>query len=148
LKPRSKVFVKVNHLSPASPPEKAVYTHPLFVQVVLRLLKDYDVDTTVGDEVFSQMLVDLFSCVPPHLTIMDAVVGMEGEGPSAGVPKKIGLSLGSTDAVALDAVATRIVGYEPGRIFTTYYAQERGLGAGDIAILARKGDGGRGSRAL
>jgi hypothetical protein len=43
---------------------------------------------------------------------------MEGEGPSAGVPKKIGLILGSTDAVA-----TRIVGYEPGRIFTTYYAQ-------------------------
>jgi uncharacterized protein (DUF362 family)/Pyruvate/2-oxoacid:ferredoxin oxidoreductase delta subunit len=239
LKPRSKVFVKINHLSPASPPEKAVYTHPLFVQEVLRLLKDYDVDATVGDdipssaadgflasgyrhvcaglgirlvnlketgfqqvpvrgkvlekvyvgrpvlgadfvlnlpklkthsytiftgavknmfgviphglrldchrrfvrnEVFSQMLVDLFSCVPPHLTIMDAVVGMEGEGPSAGVPRTLGLILGSQDAVALDAAATRIVGYNPQDVFTTYYAQERGLGVGDMNLINIAGE--------
>lgn len=239
IKPRSKVFVKINHLSPSSHPDRAILTHPLFTQEVLRLLRDYDVDITVGDDihsrgedgfltsgyrrlcaemgirlinlketgfaevlirgvvlekafiarpfleadfvlnlpklkthsftiftgavknmfgvipyglrlnyhrrfirndVFSQMLVDLFSCVPPYLTIMDAVVGMEGEGPSSGAPKNIGLILASPDAVALDAAATRIVGYEPLRVFTTYYAHERGLGVGDINLIEIAGE--------
>jgi len=39
LRPRSKVFVKINHLSPPSPPEKAIVTHPVFTGEVLRLLK-------------------------------------------------------------------------------------------------------------
>jgi len=92
-------------------------------------------------EVFSQMLVDIFSCAPPQLTIMDAVIGMEGEGPSAGHPRKVGLILASRDGVALDAVASKIVGFNPLDIFTTYYANQRGLGTGkieEIEILGEK----------
>jgi len=92
-------------------------------------------------EVFSQMLVDIFSCAPPQLTIMDAVIGMEGEGPSAGHPRKVGLILSSRDGVALDAVASKIVGFNPLDIFTTYYAHQRGLGTGkieEIEILGEK----------
>ncbi len=239
LKSSRKVFVKVNLLSPLASVEKAICTHPAFVQEVLSLLKDYDVDITVGDDLpssqedtflpsgyrrvctelgirlvnlketgfievpvrgkvldkcyfarpvldadviinlpklkthsftlytgavknmygviphglrvdchrrfvrndaFSEMLVDLFSCVRPRLTIMDAVIGHEGEGPSAGSPKNIGLILASADGVALDAAATRIVGYEPLRVYTTYYAHERGIGVGDIDLIEVAGD--------
>ncbi len=92
-------------------------------------------------EVFSQMLVDIFSCAPPQLTIMDAVIAMEGEGPSAGHPRKVGLILASRDSVALDAVASKIIGFNPLDIFTTYYAHQRGLGTGkikEIEILGEK----------
>ena len=34
-------------------------------------------------EIFGQMLVDIFSCAPPNLNIMDAIHAMEGEGPSS-----------------------------------------------------------------
>jgi len=41
-------------------------------------------------EQFSEMLIDLLQFHSPVLTVMDAVVGMEGDGPSAGNPRGIG----------------------------------------------------------
>ncbi|MFZ2055433.1 MAG: DUF362 domain-containing protein [Candidatus Aminicenantales bacterium] len=93
------------------------------------------------NDIFSRMLVDVFSAAPPRLTIMDAVVGMEGEGPSSGVPRKIGLIIAGRDAVAVDAVAARVAGYHPSAVFTTSAANARGLGVGDlqgIDILGEK----------
>ena len=234
LKPGTKVFAKINHLSPHAPPDRAICTHPLFVREVLRALLERNVRVTVGDDVsfgrgdafvasgfrqacaevnvplinlresgfariplqgavlksiyvakpvleadlvlnlpklkthsftiftgavknmygviptglrldghcrflrndlFSRMLVDVFSAVPRQLTIMDAVIGMEGEGPSAGVPKRIGLIISGADGVAVDAVASCVVGYHPFDIFTTSEAQARGLGVGDLGSI-------------
>lgn len=59
---------------------------------------------------FAGMCLDLSACVAPRLTIMDAVVGMEGNGPHNGSPRKIGLLLASTNPLALDVVATEIIG--------------------------------------
>ena len=240
LRPKSKVFVKINHLSPPSPPEKGIVTHPAFTREVLRLLQERDVEITVGDDiqcregdgflisgyrslcaelgiplvnlkergfeevscqgkvlrkvyisslvreadfilnlpklkthsftaftgavknmfgiipyglrhkyhrqfiksdVFSQMLVDIFSCAPPHLTIMDGIIAMEGEGPGAGNLRKVGAILASPDALALDAVATRLVGFNPMDVYTTFHGHQRGLGMGkleNIEILGEK----------
>jgi uncharacterized protein (DUF362 family) len=44
---------------------------------------------------FAEVLVDIFTVVKPSLAIMDGIVGMEGNGPSAGKPRKIGLVLAS-----------------------------------------------------
>lgn len=239
IKPNSKVFVKINHLSPPSPPEKAIVTHPAFTREVLRLLKQYDLKITVGDdiqskekdgfaisgyrkickeldiplvnlrkygfqevlcqgrilekiyispllleadfilnlpklkthsfsiftgaiknmygiipygfrlkyhhqyprtEIFSKMLVDIFSCAPPHLNIMDAVVAMEGEGPGAGDPINVGLVIASKDGVALDAVASKIAGFNPMDIYTTLDAHQRKLGIGDIEKIYIAGE--------
>ncbi|MDH7511620.1 MAG: DUF362 domain-containing protein [Clostridiales bacterium] len=239
VKQGSRVFVKINHLSPSSPPERAILTHPSFTREVLQLLSDSGAELTVGDDiysrhpdgfslsgyravcdelgvrlvnlketgfvevavhgkvlkktyiarpvvdadviinlpklkthsfaiftgaiknmygviphglrlayhrryvrndVFSQMLVDLFSCVPPQLNIMDAVVGMEGEGPSAGKPKKVGLILASRDAVALDAAAARVIGYGSSAIYTTVFADERSLGTADFRKIEVAGE--------
>jgi len=224
------VFVKINHLSPHAPPERAICTHPAFLREVLRILLEKGARVTVGDDVnfgrreeflatgfrdvcaelgvalvnlretgfakvpiagvlldsvylarpvlkadlvlnlpklkthsftlftgavknlygvipsgsrldghrrfvrndvFSRMLVDVYSAIPRQFTIMDAVVGMEGEGPSSGTPKKIGLIISGADGVAVDAVAAGLLGYDPLRIFTTSEAHGRNLGVGD-----------------
>ena len=59
---------------------------------------------------FAGMCLDLSACVAPRLTIMDAVVGMEGNGPHNGSPRHIGLLLASSNPLALDVVATEIIG--------------------------------------
>ncbi len=240
IKPGSKIFVKINHLSPPSVPEEAIVTHPLFTKEVLLLLKDIGYTITVGDdiqskqrdgflvsgyrevcteleiplvnlketgfrrfdlegemlkktyispllldsdfiinlpklkthsftiftgavknmygiiphglrcsyhrqffknELFSQMLVDIYSCAPPHLNIMDAIVAMEGEGPSAGNPKNVGLIFASPDAVALDAVSSKSIGLDPMDILTTKFADERKLGTGQLEKIEILGEG-------
>jgi ferredoxin len=61
-------------------------------------------------ETFSSMLLDLYLAVKPNLNIMDAIIAMEGQGPSAGNPRKLGLIFASSDALALDVAATSTVG--------------------------------------
>jgi len=51
IKPGDDVFVKVNHLPPPSPPERAIVTHPVFVEAVLDLLKETGAAITVGDDI-------------------------------------------------------------------------------------------------
>jgi uncharacterized protein (DUF362 family)/Pyruvate/2-oxoacid:ferredoxin oxidoreductase delta subunit len=76
----------------------------------------------------AQALVDVFEMVQPHITIMDAVIGMEGNGPNAGDPRKIGLIIAGFDGVALDAVASTIIGFDPMKVPIIKYAHERKLG--------------------
>ena len=54
IRPKSHVFVKINHISPPSPPEKAIVTHPVFTKEVLLFLKQLDVTITVGDDIQSK----------------------------------------------------------------------------------------------
>lgn len=91
-------------------------------------------------EEFAEGLADVFSVVKPSLTIMDAVVAMEGdEGPSHGNPKNVGLVIASEDAVAVDAVAAEIIGYKALAIPTTKIAAERGLGnIKNIKVIGEK----------
>jgi len=237
--PGSKVFVKINHLSPSSPAEKGIVTHPVFVEVVLDLLKGVSADITVGDDIqsgaedgfkvsgfrqmcqeagvrlanlkeagfvetvcnghflekvylskialdadviinlpklkahslcvltggvknmygtipsglrqkfhaeyirnedFSQILTDIFSVIKPQLTIMDGIIAMEGEGPAAGDLRKLGVILASQDTVAVDTVATKIIGLNPLDIYTTRYSDERGLGVGNLENIKIVGE--------
>jgi uncharacterized protein (DUF362 family)/Pyruvate/2-oxoacid:ferredoxin oxidoreductase delta subunit len=62
-------------------------------------------------ERFADMLLDLALYVSPRLSIMDAVLAMEGEGPGAsGTPRHVGLLLASTSDLAIDVVAGEIMG--------------------------------------
>jgi uncharacterized protein (DUF362 family)/Pyruvate/2-oxoacid:ferredoxin oxidoreductase delta subunit len=83
-------------------------------------------------EDFHRMLVDVFSAIKPHLTIMDGIIAMEGDGPSLGDLRKLGIVLASQDTVALEAVALNIIGLDPKAFFMTKYAHEKGLGDNDI----------------
>lgn len=81
---------------------------------------------------FSEALVDIYQIRPPELTIMDAVVGMEGNGPStSGKLRPIGKILASDNAVSLDAVVCRMMGIAPGKVNYMRTAMERNLGETD-----------------
>lgn len=90
-------------------------------------------------EAFSKIIVDIFSAVSPQLNIMDAIKIMEGNGPSAGKPRYLGLILTSVDAVALDSLAAKLIGFEDGEILTTEEAYQRGLGEKDINKIVIRG---------
>ena len=85
---------------------------------------------------FSQVVVDIYSRFRPRINIMDGILAMEGEGPSNGKPRKVGLIFVSNDAPALDKVASSIIGFQPEEILTTVYADARGLSLGidEIAL--------------
>ncbi|WAM32134.1 DUF362 domain-containing protein [Caldicellulosiruptor naganoensis] len=76
---------------------------------------------------FMEMLLDIYSTAKPILNIMDAIVGMEGEGPSAGKPRSLGLLLISQDAIALDFVACKIIGLEIKDVPLLNVAKSKGL---------------------
>ncbi len=79
-------------------------------------------------ERFHEMLVDVFRLRVPDLFIVDAVVGMEGNGPASPYLRDIGLILASDNGVALDAVIAVMMGLEPGRLRFLQKAKEAGLG--------------------
>ena len=89
---------------------------------------------------FGRMLLDINVLVKPRLQVMDAVFGMEGNGPTAGTPRKIGVILASADYSALDATAARLIGIDPMEICTIAAAAERGLYASDGSGIRLVGD--------
>ena len=84
---------------------------------------------------FSNALIDVSLAVKPVLSIMDGVMAMEGEGPSAGVPRKLGVILASPSPYHLDVVMASIAGIDPGRVPTVACAAARGLCAGDLSDI-------------
>jgi len=79
-------------------------------------------------ESFAKMLVDLNTFVNPKLYIMDGIMAMEGNGPRGGTPKKMGLLLLSTDPIALDATACRLINLNPEYVPTITQGMKFGAG--------------------
>ncbi len=86
-------------------------------------------------ESFSNALVDIASTLRPRLHVVDAIMAMEGEGPSGGPLVNLGLIVAGTDPVAVDAVLAALAGVAPRRIPTTRLGAERGLGEADLARI-------------
>ncbi len=83
-------------------------------------------------ERFHEVVTEVFRLRPPDFFIVDAVVGMEGNGPAGVDLRNIGLVLASDNAVALDAVIATMMGCEPGKLRFLQKAQEFGLGSYDL----------------
>lgn len=81
-----------------------------------------------GPGPFHDIIVDVFRLRVPDLIIVDAVIGMEGNGPASPDLRAIGLILASDNAVALDAVIARMMGLAPERLRFLRRAKELGLG--------------------
>jgi len=90
--------------------------------------------------VFSQGMVDILTYLRPVLSVMDAVVAMEGNGPSGGDPRQVSTVLASADALALDVAAAALVGLDPMDVSTTEAAVARGLISGRLEDLELVGD--------
>jgi len=84
---------------------------------------------------FHEMLVDVFRLRVPDLFIVDAVVGMEGNGPASPDLRDIGLILASDNAVAMDGVIAVMMGVEPDQLRFLQKAREVGLGDYDPSTI-------------
>lgn len=80
-----------------------------------------------GSKEFASLLADICQWVNPPLSIMDGIIGMEGDGPSGGRPRNVGALLISTDPFALDVAAVNILGINPEYVPTIKAGRERGL---------------------
>ena len=76
---------------------------------------------------FADALIDICMAAKPVLAFMDGIIGMEGNGPSGGTPRRINAVLASDNPFALDAVACHIIGLERPAVFTWQHAWQRGL---------------------
>lgn len=90
-------------------------------------------------ERFHDLIVEVFRLRIPDLFIMDAVVGMEGNGPASPDLRKIGLILAADNAVAMDGVVARMMGLDPGRLRFLQKAKAMGLGDFDSQMVQIEG---------
>jgi len=89
--------------------------------------------------VIHKVICDLSTIRMPDLTIIDALTGMEGQGPVDGDPVKMDLIIAGKDIVAVDSVSTTIMGFEPEYLQYLVYANQKGLGEIDINKITIKG---------
>lgn len=94
-------------------------------------------------EKFSEAVVDVYAVRPPDLSIMDAVVCMEGKGPSGGGLREAGKLIASDNAVCLDAVMCAMIGVAPEKIHMLRIARARELGETDLSAIRVDGQIGR-----
>ncbi|MFA6075615.1 MAG: DUF362 domain-containing protein [Negativicutes bacterium] len=79
-------------------------------------------------EQFAELLIDICSCKRPVFSIVDGVIGMEGNGPRNGTPKFAGMILGGKNPYAVDAIMTEKMGFS--NIMNSLY--ERALARGEV----------------
>jgi uncharacterized protein (DUF362 family)/Pyruvate/2-oxoacid:ferredoxin oxidoreductase delta subunit len=97
----------------------------------------------VNRHYFAQMLVELYGIIRPGLNVVDAVVGMEGDGPGGGDPRKIGLIFAGSDGIAVDSTICQAIGLSPRDVLTNRIGSGLGLGvsrAEDIEIVGEELD--------
>lgn len=85
-------------------------------------------------------LIALARRTKPHLAVVDGFVGMHREGPRHGTPIRLGVVVAGTDAVAVDAVAAAVMGFDPRSIGYLAYAHAAGLGEIDLDRITVVGD--------
>ncbi|MCW4051431.1 MAG: DUF362 domain-containing protein [Candidatus Bathyarchaeota archaeon] len=76
-------------------------------------------------------ILDLYRTVPVDLTVLDAIVAMEGLGPSFGPKVELNTIIASKDMFALDRVASRIMGFAPEEL--DYLVEGAALGLTDFS---------------
>ena len=93
-----------------------------------------------NDAEFADMLVDLNEYFKPRLAICDAVVGMEGNGPTAGTPRQIGAIIASKSTYYADVVGAELIGMNIDGLPTLQAAYERGFAPASSKNLKVYGD--------
>jgi uncharacterized protein (DUF362 family)/NAD-dependent dihydropyrimidine dehydrogenase PreA subunit len=89
---------------------------------------------------FARVVVELFRMRPPDLVIMDGILAMEGYGPASPETRWVNKILAATDAVALDTVETKMVGFTVDDVPYLKIARELGLGETDLNAIEVVGE--------
>jgi uncharacterized protein (DUF362 family) len=90
--------------------------------------------------VLDDALADLNTALRPVLSVMDATVGLEGNGPKSGRPVITDRILCSTDPVALDTVQAICMGIDPGQVKHLATCAARGIGTNDRTRIEVRGE--------
>jgi uncharacterized protein (DUF362 family) len=86
------------------------------------------VETTRGHKELDLAISEMASVLFPHFAIIDGTVGMEGMGPAYGKAKQAGIVLAGNNPLSTDAVAARLMGFNPEKIPHLRLSAEKGLG--------------------
>ncbi|HEY1186047.1 MAG TPA: DUF362 domain-containing protein, partial [Gemmata sp.] len=87
-----------------------------------------------------QSIVDISCTRPANLSIIDGVIGMEGDGPLHGTARPAGVLVMGLDPVAVDATGARIMGLPPERVPTLVYAAAKRIGRITEAEIPQLGE--------
>lgn len=90
---------------------------------------------------FARLILEIMERIQPQLTIVDGIVGMEGDGPSNGDPRIFGMVAAGTDCVAIDAVLAEALGVAPLDVPILDVAHELGIGNTQLQDIAIAGEG-------
>jgi uncharacterized protein (DUF362 family) len=88
-----------------------------------------------GYAVMHLNLAMLAPWVQPHLAVIDGFQGMEAAGPVHGEPVDWRVALAGTDALAVDSVTARLMGFDPKQVGYLHYCQKLGLGTSDLGQI-------------
>jgi len=81
--------------------------------------------TGVDRDMFAKLLVQIYRAVNPSLTIVDGILAMEGPGPGkSGIPRHIGVLVGSRNAVSADIAICKMLNIDPDRLPTNKAAKK------------------------
>ena len=89
---------------------------------------------------FAELLIDIYQIRIPDLNIMDAIIGMEGAGPTNGKIRIINKIISSDNGISLDSVMAAMMGLKPDAIELLQVAKERNLGETDISNIIIYGE--------
>ena len=89
---------------------------------------------------FQQMIVDLCTLTAPTVSFLDAVMCMEGDGPTGGSPRFVGALLGGLNPFAVDIAACQLIAIEPQNIHMLRHGIERGLSPASLDETELIGD--------
>ncbi|MBP9827738.1 DUF362 domain-containing protein [Patescibacteria group bacterium] len=88
-----------------------------------------------GDRGMHELLAGLYMQFPATFAVIDGTLGMEGDGPLYGNPVPVGVAIAGLDAVAVDAVAASIMGFDPQEIGYLRFCAAGGCGIVEMAKI-------------
>jgi len=111
----------------------------MFGTVVAQRKAEWHYMAGVDRDSFASLLIDIYLCIRPALTILDGIWGMEGHGPANGKARRINIIAAAEDAIALDVAVCHMLGI-PLRSFPLYRAaHKREIGKTDVRQIIFKG---------
>jgi len=88
----------------------------------------------------TQLWLDLYKYRTPDLNIVDAIVAMEGGGPTHGIPRQVGKVVAGRNGFEVDVVLTAMMGWDPRAIKKLEMGWQQGLGQIDVDRINVTGD--------
>jgi len=85
------------------------------------------------------MILEICLLRPPDLSIVDAVVAMEGNGPASGDPKPVGLFVAGGNAVAVDVIVAEIAGIPHKLLFVEQAARNLAVAGAERGAIVTVG---------